>query len=151
VGEDPDRFGDRAEVQQRLPHSHEHDVRDALRGLERFAHADDLLDDLGGREIPREAERTRGAERARHRAAHLRRQAQRDPLGFRYQHRFDLRPVGGAQDRLQRAVARTIEALEIEAARAPALVQPLRSARSRSAGEIFDAALVDPRGSWSAR
>ena len=69
------------EVEQRLAHAHEHDVRQALavRG-EPAGGVADLVDDLGGLEVAPEPELAGGAERAADRAAGLARDAQRVPL-----------------------------------------------------------------------
>ena len=72
---------DAVEVEQRLAHAHEHDVREALavRGQPPGGVAD-LVDDLGRLEVAPEAELAGRAERAADRAAGLARDAQRVPL-----------------------------------------------------------------------
>ena len=76
-----DRGQHAVEVEQRLAHAHEHDVRQplAVRGQPARGVAD-LVDDLGRLEVAPEAELAGRAERAADRAAGLARDAQRVPL-----------------------------------------------------------------------
>src|SRR6185295_19069850 len=63
----------------------------------------DLIDDLADREVPHETHLTGRAERARHRAARLRREADRVARAVvRHQYRFDVVRVVQAQQRLAR-------------------------------------------------
>ncbi len=103
------------EVEQRLAHPHEHDVRQPLAVRRQPAgRVADLVDDLGGREVAREPELARRAERAADRAAGLARDAQRVPLAagatrrVMHQDRFDERAVVELVERLlgQAAVGR---------------------------------------------
>ena len=95
------------EVEERLAHPHEHDVREplSLRGQPPRRVAG-LVDDLGRVEVAREPELARGAERAADRAAGLARQAERVPLAGSgpcrvvHQDGFDQRAVGKAVERL---------------------------------------------------
>ena len=76
-----DRREHPVQVEQRLAHAHEHDVRQALPvGREAARGVTDLVDDLGGLEVAPEPELAGGAERAADRAAGLARDAQRVPL-----------------------------------------------------------------------
>ena len=81
IRERGDRREHRIQVEQRLAHAHEHDVREvasvARQPPPRVAR---LVDDLGDLEVALEAELTRGAERAADRAAGLAAQAQGRPL-----------------------------------------------------------------------
>src|SRR5919106_6327553 len=78
-----DRGEDAVEVQERLAHPHEHDVREPSAGRgEPPRGMTDLVDDLGGLEVATEAELTRRAERAAHGAAGLARDAERVPLAL---------------------------------------------------------------------
>ena len=71
------------EVEQRLAHAHEDDVRQPLAvGGQAPRGVADLVDDLGGLEVPREAQLAGRAERAADRAAGLARDAQRVPLAL---------------------------------------------------------------------
>ena len=76
-----DRGEDPVEVEQRLAHAHEHDVRQPLAvGREPARGEADLVDDLGDLEVAPEPELAGRAERAADRAAGLARDAQRVPL-----------------------------------------------------------------------
>ncbi len=79
-------------VGQRLPHAHEHDVRETpgLRRPHRLGH---LLDDFTGAELALEPRLARGAELARHGAPGLGGHADGDSVRIVHQHRFDLSPV----------------------------------------------------------
>ena len=74
-------------------HAHVDDVAQRLHvaaGVFHFARGpEDLFDHLAGRQILRKAALTRGAERALHRAAGLRRNAGRDAVLVDHQYRFD--------------------------------------------------------------
>ena len=79
-----DRRQHPVEVEQRLAHAHEHDVRQALAvGREPARGVADLVDDLGDLEVAPEPELAGGAERAADGAAGLARDAQRVPLARR--------------------------------------------------------------------
>ena len=76
-----DRGQHPVEVEQRLAHAHEHDVRQAVAvGREAARREADLVDDLGGLEVAPEAQLAGRAERAADGAAGLARDAQRVPL-----------------------------------------------------------------------
>ena len=85
VGSDEAAYGadDRLVVGERLPHAHEHDVRDPARAAgdlaagHRPGAGDDLLDDLGGRHVALQPALAGGAERAGHAAPGLARDADR--------------------------------------------------------------------------
>ena len=102
-----DRLQDPVEVQERLAHAHEHDVREALvvRG-EAAGGVADLVDDLGRLEVAREAQLAGRAERAADGAAGLARDAQRVPLALGaarrvvHEHRLDEGAVGQPMQRL---------------------------------------------------
>ena len=81
----------RVVVRERLAHTHEHDVGDALRGTVLRAH--DLLDDLARVEVTVETGLARRAERARHRAPGLGRHAHRGALRAAHEHGLDLYAV----------------------------------------------------------
>jgi hypothetical protein len=100
------------EVQERLAHTHEDDVRQvALPCGEAAGRAADLVDDLGRVEVPREAQLPGGAERAADGAAGLARDAQRVPLAASrrgrvvHQHRLDRHAVPQSMKRLFRSPA----------------------------------------------
>ncbi len=89
------------EVEERLAHPHEDEVVDRLEPPK----VQHLIEDLGRFQIPAETHRTRRAERARKGAAGLRRDADRAAaVAVAHQHRLDRMPVGGAEERLHRAV-----------------------------------------------
>ena len=97
-------------VVQRLPHSHEHDVAEAL-GLpgreENARRADHLRDDLAGGQLAAEPHLAGGAEDAAHRAARLAADARGRPAREAHEHGLDPRAVGELQEELAReAVAR---------------------------------------------
>ena len=56
---------------------------------QRAGRRDDLLDDLGGRQVAGQARLAGGAERAVHAAAGLARHADGDPVGVAHQHALD--------------------------------------------------------------
>ena len=107
IGEGRDGLQDAIEVQQRLAHAHEDDVRQAPAAFREAAGgAADLVDDLGRLEVPPEAELAGRTERAADRAAGLARDAERVA--------FALAGARGVvhQDGLdQRAVRQPVEAL----------------------------------------
>ena len=122
----------------------------------------DLVDDLGGREVAREAELARGAERAADGAAGLARDAQRVPLAAGaagrvvHQHRFDERAVVELVERLlgQAAVGdaelRVADGVEAER------VGQRRSAAAAGSGAIVAGSVVPPAAQnasaiWRAR
>jgi hypothetical protein len=82
-------------VRERLPHAHEHDVREpsqaALLGEPRCR--DHLVDDLGGSEVAVEAALAGGAERAGHAAAGLRGHARGHPVRVGHDDALDERAV----------------------------------------------------------
>ena len=91
------------EVEHRLAHPHEHDVVDRLDAAE----VERLVEDLRRRQVAAEAHLTGRAERARQRAARLRRDADRAPsVPVAHEHRLDRMAVARAEERLQRAVLR---------------------------------------------
>ena len=90
---------------------------------------DQLLDDLAGREVAAEAHRAGRAERARERAARLRRQADGAAVAVPHRDGLDRVAVGGAQAQLDRAVGGDLLGLDRRARAAG----PARRARARSA------------------
>ena len=107
---------DRLVVGERLPHAHEDDVRQPHRiaaedaVTRRPRGKANLLDDLGGRQVPREAHLPRRAERAGHPATGLARDAQRRALRVLHEHRLDLDPVVQGPQRLDRRALVRLEA-----------------------------------------
>ena len=90
-------------VHHRLAHAHEDEVVDRLGAAE----VEHLVEDLGGGQIAPEPHLAGRAERAGQRAARLRRDADRAALvAIAHQHRLDRPAVGGAEQRLDGAVAR---------------------------------------------
>ena len=102
-----DGLQDPVEVEERLAHAHEHDVRQPLPvGGQAARGVADLVDDLGGLEVPGEAELAGRAERTADRAAGLARDAQGVPLALApasrvvHEDRLDEGPVGQAVEGL---------------------------------------------------
>ena len=95
---EPSRRGEHlVEVEHRLAHPHEDRVVDGLDAAE----VQRLVEDLRRREVPPERHLARRAERARQRAARLRRQAERAAaVAVAHQHRLDRMAVGRAEERL---------------------------------------------------
>ena len=93
-------------VGQRLAHAHEHDVADAAAAVAGPpGGADDLLDDLAGRQVAGEAGLAGGAEAAPHGAAGLARHAHGGPVGVQHQHRLDAGAAGELPQELDRVAA----------------------------------------------
>src|SRR3954471_4000230 len=89
------------EVHQRLAHAHEHEVVERLDPPE-MQH---LVEDLGRGEVAAELHLAGRAERAGQRAARLRAHADRaPPVAVAHEHSLDRAPVGGLEERLDRAV-----------------------------------------------
>jgi len=104
---------------ERLAHPHVHDVRDALAAMGELAlPVTDLVDDLADREIADEPHLAGRAERARHRAARLGRDAHGVARAvMRHEHALDVVPVGEPQQRLARlAVGARLLAHELDGA-----------------------------------
>ncbi len=98
-------------VEERFAHPHVDEVVDGLESTE----VEHLVQDLGGAQVATEPHRAGGAERARERAARLRRDADRTaPVAVAHQHGFDRMPVLGAEERLDRAVGGVRLVLERE-------------------------------------
>ena len=115
------------EVQHRLAHAHEHAVVDRLHAAE----VKRLVEDLRGAQVAREAHCAGGAERARQRAARLRGHADRAPaVAVAHQHRLQRPPVGGREQRLDRAVARARLARRSSGSRTAASRASSRAARA---------------------
>ncbi len=107
VGQDGHRLQDSVQIEQRLAHPHEDDVREIPTGSGQAARGvADLVDDLRGLEVAPEAQLSRGAERATNGAAGLARDAKGVALAMQrparpgeatrwvvHEHRFDERPV----------------------------------------------------------
>ena len=91
-------------VGQRLAHAHEHDVGQpaAVRRCRAWptAAGAHLLEDLGGRQVALQPALARRAERARHAAAGLRRDAHGVALRVAHQHRLERRAVDRAPQHL---------------------------------------------------
>ena len=113
---------------------------------ERVASDQDLGGDLGRAEIAHQRHRARMAEAAAQGAADLGRDAERAPVFLGDEDRFDLLPIGKAEQPFARAVSRLLH----RAHRRPsdgialgkALAQPLGQRRHRR--EIIGALVVDP-------
>ena len=100
-------------VVERLAHAHQHDVGDPAAVAPRLARRpQQLLEDLAAGEVAAEAHGAGGAERARQRAARLRRDADRAPVAVPHQHRLDREPVQRAEPRLHRLVGRALLLVE---------------------------------------
>ena len=103
VGQPPRSCEHLVEVQHRLAHPHEDRVVDRLETAE----VERLVEDLGRGQIPPERHLAGCAERARQRAAGLRREAERAaPVAVAHEHGFDRVAVGGREQRLHGAVPR---------------------------------------------
>eukprot|EP00964_Phaeocystis_antarctica_P157434 scaffold127594_cov69-Phaeocystis_antarctica.AAC.7 len=108
-------------VSEGLSHAHEHHVAQPLALARQLAgEGCGLLEDLVGAQVTFEAHLAGRAERAAHRAAHLRRDARCAPvIRIRHQHRLNELPVVQTQQTLSRAVTRLL------LVRDAALVHPL--------------------------
>ena len=109
------RGNDRLVVREGLSHAHKDDVRE-LRGPARELSISarglglaNLVDDLRRRKVTSQSHLSRRAERARHAAASLRRDAQRRSLGVAHENRLDLRAVVQAPQILDRAPAISLQ------------------------------------------
>ena len=111
INEAMQRTDHRLVVGQRLPHPHEHDVRQSRRATRQRAVAArglrvaNLIDDLGRRQITGQPHLACRAERARHTAPRLRRHAQSRTLRITHKDRLDLRAVIETPQILNRATA----------------------------------------------
>ena len=102
VGQPQRRREHRVDVQERLAHAHVHDV---VHGLD-AAEVEHLVEDLGRRQIPAEAHLPGRAERARERAAGLRREADGTAsVAIAHEDSLDGVPVVRPEERLDRSVA----------------------------------------------
>ena len=118
------------DVQHRLAHPHEDGMVDRLEPAE----VQRLVDDLPLAQVAAEAHLAGGAERARERAARLRRDAHRPPpVAVAHQHRLDRMTVDGVEQRLDRAVARVRLVHELERGERNAA---RRAARRVAAGQV---------------
>ena len=97
LGDATDRRQHPGVVGQRLPHPHEDDVGQPVAPLvaQRRRRAAHLLQDLRGRQVAGQSTLPGGAERARHAAARLRRDAHRVALRVAHQHRLERGAVDG--------------------------------------------------------
>lgn len=88
--------GDVFVIVERFAHAHEHDIRNAAIEAPRggFLGDQNLFDDFAGGEMAEKSERCRAAKCAAEFAADLRRDAKRQPVGRRDEHRFDDAAVG---------------------------------------------------------
>lgn len=106
VGERPYGSHDPLVVGERLAHAHEHDVGKPrgptgdLTVPQRPHPVHDLMDDLGGGQIPVQPRLPGRTERAVHPAPGLRTDAHGHPVGIPHQHRLDERPVEQPPQRL---------------------------------------------------
>ena len=96
------------------------------------------------RQVPAEPHRARGAERARQRAARLRRDADGAPVAVPHQHRLEREAVGAAEARLHGAVGRALLLLERQLGERELLREP-RAERLRERRHLV------PRGRPSSR
>ena len=97
-------------VVKRLAHSHQHDVERLVQQPGRGSKHHNLPDDLSGGEMPDQPHLAGQAEAARHRAAHLRRDAEGHGRRIRDEHGFDPAPVAQLEDELPRPVGRQLVA-----------------------------------------
>lgn len=104
LGHGADGREHRVVVVQRLAHAHEHHVADRRHAVRER----ELLEDLAAAQVGDDAHGARGAERAPHLAADLRRHAQRVAALVAHDHGLDRVPVLQAQQHLDRAVARVL-------------------------------------------
>ena len=79
---------------QRFAHAHQHDIESLTLQIDRVGEHSDLTHDFAGRQIPDKAHLSGQAERARHGATNLRRDAERHRGRIGDEHRFDLTTVG---------------------------------------------------------
>ena len=144
-----DRGQDPVEVEQRLAHAHEHDVREpAAFGRQPALGVARLVDDLGDLEVAPEPELAGGTERAADRAAGLARDAQRVPFAGRaarrvvHQHRLDEGAVVEPMEGLLGLAAVGQPDLGVRDRVEPEVVAPAR--RAADAGSVrIAAASVD--------
>ena len=99
-------------VFERLARAHDDDGIDARPLLpEKISDADRLRRDLPARQIAHEPVQCRGAERAAHRAARLRGDADRVPVRMPHEHRLRRLPVGERIEELDRRAVRRVQAV----------------------------------------
>ena len=143
VGQDPQRLHRGVVVVQRLAHAHQHDVeRRVGQACLARQHAD-LSGDLAGGEVPDEAHLAGETERAGHRAADLRRDAERLRRRVGDVDGFDPPAVLEAQQELRRAVGRGLARVDRRRVDASRDRRAARGARGR--GRSCRAKSVTPR------
>ena len=138
------------EVHHRLAHAHEHEVVERLDAAE----VQRLVEDLDAVRLRPNLIAPGRAERAGQRAARLRGDADRAAaVAVAHQHGLDRAPVGGVEQRLDRAVARVRLVRELERRERHALVEPRRAARpaGRSSRRSRAAPPAVQRHTWRAR
>ena len=115
IGEQPRRLDHVGKIEQRLSHPHHDEVQPARFRKQAVltSHEKHLGQDLAGGKVPLEAHQRGHAELAVHRAAHLRRDADRIPPGLGHQNRFDGAPVFQFQQIALRAVGGLVEARKL--------------------------------------
>ena len=131
---------------QRLPHAHEDDVEAGLEHVELAHEHAHLAGDLAGGQVADDPHLPGQAEAAFHGAADLRRQAERVGRRVGNEHRLDQLPVLEPHQQLRRAVDRTLLADDFgrDDAKRRGEAGAQIAAEVGHAGEIGDAALVDP-------
>ncbi len=147
VVQDAQGFHHRVVVVQRFAHAHEHDVERLVVQTKRVCEHPHLPGNLAGGQIANEPHLPGQAERARHGASDLRRDAERHGGGIGNEHRFDLLAVGEPEQELLGAI-RGLLAGDDDRRGNAAVVLDGRSQTLGQVGhgrDVGDAALVDPR------
>ena len=141
------RLHRRVVVVQRLSHAHQHDVEWGVGQLRVVREHANLPDDLPARQIPDEAHPARQAERARHRAPDLSRDAEGLRWRVRNVDRLDPPIIGQTQQVLGRAVRRRVDFFERRGGDRERCCQPGPKGfgQVRHLGEIGHAPRVNPR------
>ena len=152
VHDDAERLGDVVVVEERLPHTHHHDVGEHARPARRrpfavrIAGHEELGDDLAGIQIAHHALGAGVAEGAGKRAAHLGGDAERAAILLRDVDGFHLAAIGEAQQPLSRPVRRTLLRRRLGACQGIALGErgAQRAGDGRHRAEFDGAPVVNP-------
>jgi len=100
VGQHPQRLHRRFVIVERFAHTHEDDVELSIAQVQGAGEHAYLTGDLASAQVSNEPHFAREAERARHRAADLRREAERHRRRIGNENRFDLPFVGELKQKL---------------------------------------------------
>jgi hypothetical protein len=146
IREHPQRFHCLVVVVEGLAHAHQHDVEGGLAHVQRAGKDTHLAHDFTGGQVPYQTHLAGQAERARHRAADLGRNAEGHRRRIRDEDRFDVPAVDEPQQELLRAIGRHFALLE-RRRRQREVISELSPQLQRQVGHrggIGDAAAIDP-------